>query len=60
MRAEFCIFESNAPGLKANFYEPYVAKPIPAYGFFFFFFFFDVLKLRSQKEKKRTIPWLNR
>ena len=21
MRAEFCIFESNAPGLKANFYE---------------------------------------
>ena len=29
MRAEFCIFESNAPGLKANFYEPYVDKPIP-------------------------------
>ena len=28
MRAEFCIFESNAPGLKANFYEPYVDKPI--------------------------------
>ena len=27
MRAEFCIFESNAPGLKANFYEPYVDKP---------------------------------
>ena len=24
MRAEFCIFESNAPGLKANFYKPYV------------------------------------
>ena len=21
MRAEFCTFESNAPGLKANFYE---------------------------------------
>ena len=29
MRAEFCIFESNAPGLKANFYEPYVDKPSP-------------------------------
>ena len=29
MRAEFCIFESNAPGLKANFYEPYVDKPTP-------------------------------
>ena len=28
MRAEFCIFESNAPGLKANFYEPYVDMPI--------------------------------
>ena len=27
MGAEFCIFESNAPGLKANFYEPYVDKP---------------------------------
>ena len=27
MRAEFCIFKSNAPGLKANFYEPYVDKP---------------------------------
>ena len=27
MRAEFCIFESNAPGLKANFYEPYVDMP---------------------------------
>ena len=27
MRAEFCIFESNAPGLQANFYEPYVDKP---------------------------------
>ena len=27
MRAEFCIFESSAPGLKANFYEPYVDKP---------------------------------
>ena len=27
MRAEFCIIESNAPGLKANFYEPYVDKP---------------------------------
>ena len=27
MRAEVCIFESNAPGLKANFYEPYVDKP---------------------------------
>ena len=24
MREEFCIFESIAPGLKANFYEPYV------------------------------------
>ena len=24
MRAEFCIFESNAPGLKAYFYESYV------------------------------------
>ena len=27
MRAEFGIFESNAPGLKANFYEPYVDMP---------------------------------
>ena len=27
MRAEFCIFESNAPGLKAYFYEPYVDMP---------------------------------
>ena len=27
MTAEFCIFESNAPGLKANFYEPYVDMP---------------------------------
>ena len=27
MRAEFCIFESNAPGLKANFYKPYVDMP---------------------------------
>ena len=27
MRAEFCIFESNAPGLKANFYEPSVDMP---------------------------------
>ena len=27
MRAEFYIFESNAPGLKANFYEPYVDMP---------------------------------
>ena len=29
MRAEFCIFESNAPGLKATFYEPYVDMPGP-------------------------------
>ena len=29
MRAEFCIFESNAPGLKAKFYEPYVDMPKP-------------------------------
>ena len=28
MRAEFCIFESNAPGLKADFYEPYVDMPM--------------------------------
>ena len=27
MRAEFCIFESNAPGLKVNFCEPYVDMP---------------------------------
>ena len=27
IRAEFCIFESNAHGLKPNFYEPYVDKP---------------------------------
>ena len=27
MRAEFRIFESNAPGLKANFYEPCVDMP---------------------------------
>ena len=27
MRAEFCIFKSNAPGLKANFYELYVDMP---------------------------------
>ena len=27
MRAEFCIFESIAPGLKPNFYEPYVDMP---------------------------------
>ena len=31
MRAEFCIFESNAPGLKANFYEPYVDMPSGEY-----------------------------
>ena len=36
MRAEFCIFESNAPGLKANFHEPYVDKPTPEPCNFFF------------------------
>ena len=25
--AEFCVFKSNAPGLKRNFYEPYVDMP---------------------------------
>ena len=25
--AEFCVFKSNAPGLKLNFYEPYVDMP---------------------------------
>ena len=25
--AEFCVFKSNAPGLKLNFYEPFVAMP---------------------------------
>ena len=33
MRAEFCIFESNAPGLKANFYEPYVDMPTREFTF---------------------------
>ena len=27
MRAEFCIFKSNAPGQKVNYYEPYVGCP---------------------------------
>ena len=27
MGAEFCVFKSNAPGLKLNFYEPYVDMP---------------------------------
>ena len=34
MRAEFCIFESNAHGLKANFYEPCVDMPIYHYVWF--------------------------
>ena len=25
--AEFCVFKSNGPGLKLNFYEPYVDMP---------------------------------
>ena len=25
--AEFCVFKSTAPGLKLNFYEPYVDMP---------------------------------
>ena len=25
--AEFCVFKCNAPGLKLNFYEPYVDMP---------------------------------
>ena len=37
MRAEFCIFESNAPGLNANFYEPYVDMPTHEIEFNFFY-----------------------
>ena len=32
-RAEFCIFESNAPSLKTYFYEPYVDMPSCYHGF---------------------------
>ena len=28
--AEFCVFKSNAPGLKFNFCEPYVDMPSSA------------------------------
>ena len=54
MRAEFCIFESNAPGLKANFYEPYVDKPRPHPKILLSLSFI----LLEKKEAKTCLHWL--